>query len=69
MSIFWTIYFAGVFLALLYLTRGVIKFCIDNNIDYIEKLKDIDTLNLIVLESLGSWFVIFFLYMEENKKC
>jgi len=63
MNIFWLIYLSGFGVALFYISYEYIKFCINRHIDYRASLSDIDTLTQIVIDSLGSWFTVAFLYI------
>ena len=66
MNIFWLIYLSGFGAALFYISYDYIKWCTKNRLDYREGFKDVNTLSMMVLDSLGSWLSVFFLYISSK---
>ena len=66
MNIFWLIYLSGFGAALFYISYEYIKWCIKNRLDYREGFKDVNTLSMMVLFSLGSWLTVIYLVFNDD---
>lgn len=68
MNIFWLIYLSGFGAALFYISYEYIKWCAKNRLDYRKGFNDVNTLSQIVLDSLGSWLTVVFLYLGRDRE-